>query len=169
MFAKLRRDRADLTTMNVLFPAAERIARDDGIDQPGAEHFLLAALDLPDGIAATALRNNGIEAADLQAAITAQHDQALHAIGIAADDSAINATLPSAERPKGLYRAQGSLQAAFHHSVALAKADNTSLNSGHVLLAVTEPEHGTIARALEHLGLDIALLRDTTRLLAAAH
>ena len=55
MFDKLRRARADLTTMNALFPAAERIARDDGIDQPGAEHLLLAAIDLDDGIAKDAL------------------------------------------------------------------------------------------------------------------
>ena len=56
MFDKLRRARADLTTMNALFPAAERIAHGDGIDQPGAEHLLLAALDLDDGARPNSVR-----------------------------------------------------------------------------------------------------------------
>lgn len=167
MLAKLRRARADLTLMNVLLPAAERLARDEGIDQPGAEHLLLAAVDLPDGVAATALREAGVEPDDLSAAVAAQHDEALRSVGIVADDNAISASLPSAPRPAGAYRAQGSLQTAFQHAVALAKADRTSVNSGHVLLATTEAEHGTVARALEHLGVDRALLRSAAHTLLA--
>lgn len=163
MFNKLRRAREDLTTMNSLFPAAERIARDDGIDQPGAEHLLLAAVDLDDGIAKSALGAVGVDPAELRAAIVGQHEDALRSIGVIADDNAIAAAMPASGQPRGPYRAQGSLQAAFQMAVALSKHDKASLNSGYLLLAITDAEHGTVARALERLGADRTLLRDQTQ------
>jgi ATP-dependent Clp protease ATP-binding subunit ClpA len=162
MFAKARRARADLATMNSLLPAAEHIARDEGIDQPGAEHLLLAALDLDDDIAREALGTFGVDAAELRVAIVDQHDEALRAVGVVADDNAIAAALPASGEPRGPYRSQGSLQAAFQQAVELAKRDKAALNSGHILLAVTKAEHGTVARTLEHLGIDPTLLRDRT-------
>jgi ATP-dependent Clp protease ATP-binding subunit ClpA len=162
VFQKLRRARADLATMNALLPEAERIARNDGTDQPGAEHLLLASLGL-DGIAADVLGAFGLDGADLAAAVAGQHDETLREIGISADENAISASLPGGAPPRGPYRSQGSLQTAFQHAVSLAKRDRTSLNSGHVLLAVTDVDHGTVGRALRHLGVDQALLRDHTR------
>ncbi|TPW12666.1 MAG: Clp domain-containing protein [Acidimicrobiaceae bacterium] len=167
MFNKLRRARADLATMNALFPAAERIARDDGIDQPGAEHLLLAVLDLDDGIAKKAMTIFQVDPAEFRAAIAGQHEEALRTIGVIADDNAIAAALPAGGQPRGLYRAQGSLQTAFQHAVALAKRDKAPLNSGHLLLAITDADHGVVARSLGHLGVDRALLRDHTRSLLA--
>lgn len=160
MFNKLRRARADLATMNTLFPLAERIARDDGIDQPGADHLLLAALDLDDGVAKAALNAFDVDQEQLRNAIVAQHETALRSCGVIADDNAIAATLPPSARPTGPYRTQGSLQTAFQHAVALAKRAKTPLNSGHVLLAVTKADHGCVARSLDHLGVDRASLRD---------
>jgi len=167
MFDKLRRARADLATMNALFPAAERIARDDVIEQPGAEHLLLAAIDLDDDIARDALAGFDVDAAELRAAIVAQHDEALRAIGVVADDNAITAALPASGEPRGPYRSQGSLQTAFQQAVELAKRDKTALNSGHILLAVTDAQHGTVGRALQHLDIDPTLLRDRTLSLLA--
>lgn len=167
MFNKLRRARSDLATMIDLFPAAERIARDDGIDQPGAEHLLLAALDLDDGIAKQAIGTFQVAATDLRAAIVGQHEEALRAIGVIADDNAIAAALPASGQPRGPYRAQGSLQTAFQQAVALAKRDKAPLNSGYLLLAIIDADHGAIARSLERLGVDRALLRDHTRSLLA--
>lgn len=163
MFDKLRRARADLATMNALLPAAERIARADGIEQPGAEHLLLAAIDLDDGIADDALGSFDVDAAQLRAAIVEQHDEALRAIGIVADDNAISAAMPPHDEPKGPYRSQGSLQSAVHRAVGLATCDKAALNSGHVMLAVTDVEHGTVDRALRHLGIDTLVLRGRTR------
>ncbi|MCX6522212.1 MAG: Clp protease N-terminal domain-containing protein [Actinobacteria bacterium] len=162
MFDKLRRARADLATMNQLLPDAERRAREDGLELPGAEHLLLASLDLDD-IAAGVLRGFSVDGADLRAAVAGQHDEALRTIGLLADDNAIEAALPPGGQPRGPYRSQGSLQRAFQHAVELAKRDGSSVNSGHVLLAVTEAEHGTVARALGHLGVDPDLLREQTR------
>lgn len=167
MFDRLRRARADLATMNALLPAAERIARHDGVKQPGAEHLLLASIDLDDGIAGDALAGFAVDAAELRAAIVAQHDEALRAIGVVSDDNAIGASLPASGDSRGLYRSKGSLQTAFQQAVELAKRDKAALNSGYVVLAVTDAENGTVVRALQHLGIDPALLRETTRSLLA--
>jgi ATP-dependent Clp protease ATP-binding subunit ClpA len=167
MFNKLRSARADLATMNALFSLAERIGRDDGIDQPGAEHLLLAALDLDDGIAKTVMNTFQVDPAELRAAIVGQHEEALRTIGVIADDNAIAAALPAGGQPRGPYRAQGSLQTAFQLAVAIAKRDKAPLNSGYLLLAITDADHGSVARSLEHLGVDRASLRDHTRSLLA--
>ena len=53
------------------------------------------------------------------------------------------------------------------YAVALAKGDKAPLNSGYLLLAITEADHGTVARSLEHLGVDRTSLRDHTRSLLA--
>jgi ATP-dependent Clp protease ATP-binding subunit ClpA len=165
MFNKLRRARADVTTMNALFSAAERIAHDDGIEQPGAEHLLLAALDLDDDIANDALSAFDVDSAEIRAAIIVQHDEALRAISVIADDNAITAALPASGQPSGPYRSQGSLQTAFQLAVELAKRDKAALNSGYILLAVIDAEHGTIMRAFQHLGIDPTPLSERTRLL----
>lgn len=167
MFDKLRRARADLATMHVLLPAAERMARAEGIDEPGAEHLLLAALDLDDGIARRALGRFHLEPADVRAGIVGHHEEALRAVGVIADDNAITAALPDGGRARGLYRAQASARQAFQQAVALAGRERAAVTSGHLLLAVTEPEHGTVARVLEHLGVDRDQLREHTRRLLA--
>lgn len=167
MFNKLRRARADLTTMNALFPAAERIAREDGIEQPGAEQLLVAAFNLDDGIAHDALGGFDVDPDEFRAAIVVQHEEALRSIGVVADDNAIAAALPATAPPGGLYRSQGSLQTAFQHAAELAKRDKAALNSGYILLAVTDAEHGTVARAFQHLGIDPTMLRERTRWLLA--
>ncbi len=167
MFSKLRRARADLGSMNALFLSAERIARADGIDQPGAEHLMLAALELDDGIAQAAMKACRVDADDLRAAIDDQHEEALRTIGVIADDNAIAASLPKGEQPRGPYQAQGSLQTAFQNAVALSKRDKAPLNSGYLLLAITDADHGTVARSFEHLGVDRSSLRDHTRKLLA--
>lgn len=166
MFDKLRRARSDLTTMNALLPEAERLAHADGVDKPGAEHLVLAALDLDD-IAAAALRQFGVNRADLEAAVAQQHDEALRSIEVVADDNAIAATLPIGRHASGPYRSEGSLQAAFQQAVASAKRDKSPLHSGHILLAATDPDHGTVARVLQHLGIDVTLLHDHVRLAIA--
>jgi ATP-dependent Clp protease ATP-binding subunit ClpA len=159
MFAKLRRARTDLATMHALFPAAERIAREDGNDEPGAEHLLLAALELDDGVARAALGADEIDSVRLRTAISAQHEETLRTVGIVADDNAIAAALPPGGRSTGVYRSQGSLQTAFQRSVDLAKAEGSTLTSGHILLAVIDAEHGTVVRTLDLLGVDPAELR----------
>ena len=75
--------------------------------------------------------------------------------------------MPAPTQAKGPLRSQGSLQTALQRAVELAKDDGVSLGSGHLLLAVIEPERGTLAGALTRLGVDRAVLRaEVQRLLA---
>lgn len=163
MFDKLRRARADLSTMNTLFPAAERIAAGEGVDRPGAEHLLLAAFELEDGIGVEAFKTYNVTPDDLRTAIAAQHQDALLSVGVDADDEAIAAAMPAVRSSTGPYQSQGSMQTAFQRSMALAKADKAAINSGHLLLAVTEPDHGIVSRALDRLGVTKASLQQRTR------
>jgi hypothetical protein len=82
---------------------------------------------------------------------------------VIADDNAITAALPKSGPPGGPYQSQGSLQTAFQHAVELAKRNKAPLNSGYILLAVTDAEHGTVVRAFQHLGIDPTPLRERTR------
>ena len=167
MFDSIRRARTHLAVMDAVLPAAERLAHADGIPQPGAEHLLLGALELPDGIARRALDAVGCDSGALQAALTQGHAAALRAVGVHADDEAIGAAMPAPTQAKGPLRSQGSLQTALQRAVELAKDDGVSLGSGHLLLAVIEPERGTLAGALTRLGVDRAVLRaEVQRLLA---
>ena len=50
MLQRIRQRFADMHTIKILAEAAERHAGAAGEREPGPEHFLLAALDLPDGL-----------------------------------------------------------------------------------------------------------------------
>lgn len=165
MFDSLRRRLRDAATLKALCEAAEGHARRAGQDQPGAEHFVLAAIDLPDGTARAAFARLNADANAFAAAIERQHRDALAAVGVApqawpeppADAAGAPAT--------GLYRAQPSGQALMQ---ALAKrrerAGEIPLIGAHVLAAAAEPARGTTARTLQAMGLDAGALRA-----AAAH
>ena len=163
MFSKLRRARADLGTMNRLLPRAEQIAHSAAAERPGAEHLLLAALEFDDTQAQDVLGELGVTAHELQAAIAQQHTDALASIGITADDAAIDAALPAPRSAPKVYLAEGSLQDTFQRAVELAKRDKSTLRSGHILLATCDTEHGTLARALQQLGVDRHQLQSVTR------
>lgn len=162
MFARLRRARADLALMNRLLPAAERLAHAEGAERPSAEHLLLAALELEDGVARAALAAAGVLPADLRTAITEVHAEALESVDIAADDEAIGAALPPPRQARGSYRSEGSLQTLFQAAVRSAKAERRELTSGDVLKAAVEAERSTPARALARLGVDRAALASLT-------
>lgn len=159
MFSRFRRARADLATINTLLPAAERIAAADGVAEPGAEHLLLAAMDLPDGVAVDALAIVGVDRVRLQNAINGQHTAALRSVGVVADGAALDARIPPPARPAGPYRSQGSLQDTFRRATALASAAKVPLSGGHVLLATLESQNGVLARAIAELGIDVGAVR----------
>ncbi|HSI99664.1 MAG TPA: Clp protease N-terminal domain-containing protein, partial [Patescibacteria group bacterium] len=85
----------DMRTIGRLLTDAETIARRMGDERPGAEHLLLAAMELPDGTAAQALGRLGLEADQLARAIRDEHAAGLVAAGI----DASTAAEMSADRP----------------------------------------------------------------------
>lgn len=164
MFEKLRSRIGDMGRIKELLEDAETIARRDGLTQPAAEHLVLAALDLPDGTARAALERAGSSAEAFASAVLEQHAAALDSVGVVVDDQLIDASLPEPGRATGVYRSEPSAQELFRRAGADARAEGGGLLGAHVVRAAGALEHGTVARALRHLGID----RDELRRAATA-
>ena len=72
----------DMRTIKQLLTDAERIAREMGEEEPGAEHLLLSAIGLPDGSAARVLGSLGMDADGIRTALRAEQADALVAAGV---------------------------------------------------------------------------------------
>jgi ATP-dependent Clp protease ATP-binding subunit ClpA len=162
MLTRFRRRLDDMKTMKQLFSRAEEAAYSDG-GKPGAEHLVLAALDLPDGTARKAFEMSGADPDTFSTALEEQHAAALRAIGIEANEAAIEYGLPDSVPPTGPYRSEASAQALFQRVARMVKDDGSYLTGAHVVLAATTDEHGTTARTLRHLGVDPARLAEAAR------
>lgn len=166
---KMRRRLGDMATIKELMESAETIAREDGLGQPGAEHLVLAALDLPDGTARAALERAGSSRDAYAVTLREQHTAALAAIGVAVDDDLIDAALPDPTSPAGVYRSDTSAQELFRRAGDDARADGGGLLGAHVIRAAAGVDHGTVARTFERMGIDTELLRESaTAEIAAA-
>lgn len=155
----------NIQTLSALLRTAEAEALATGEELPGAEHLLLAALDLEDGTARRAFAAVGADSAGLRDAIAAQHADALRAIGIDPPPDSVLAP-PAGDPPSArrAYRATPSGQAAFHRAVELQKRTRGSrLLGAHVVAAVAEMEHGTAPRALRAMGIASAELAEAAR------
>jgi ATP-dependent Clp protease ATP-binding subunit ClpA len=151
----------DMRTIGRLLTDAELVARRMGDERPSAEHLLLASMTLPDGTASGALQRLGVDADRLAGAIRDEHASALVAAGIdASTAAAMSADQPvTPARGSGVYRSNPSAQELFQAAGAAARAAGQRLAGAHVVLAAAELEHGTLARALDRLGVDRATLR----------
>ena len=146
---------SDVRTIRTLLEGAEAEANRAGESMPGAEHLLLAALDLPDGTARRAFERVGADPSALRQAIEEQHADALRAVGIDAD---AEPAVPVAPSTNGVYRSSGSAQSAFQAAGKLAREGRSPLAGAHVVLAIAGMEHGTAIRAVRSLGIDIDAL-----------
>lgn len=159
------RDRLrDVRTIRQLHEAAEAEARRAGDTEPAAEHFLLAAIELPDGTARRAFATVGADPDALRGAIEAQHAEALESVGV---EAAAAPPAPVAGTGRGAYRSRSSAQQVFREAGELARTTRTPLCGAHVVVAVTALEHGTAARALRALGIDPVALRGAARAAAS--
>jgi hypothetical protein len=146
----------DIRVINALSLEAERQARLVGLANPGAEHYLLAALALEEGSARRAMERVHANPAGVRAAIAAQHKAALAKAGIGALDDAEQAL---ESPPPKLFDASASGKALVKCLPKLRRQyGNASLRGAHVLLAVTAIPNSTAARSLVHLGADLAAL-----------
>lgn len=166
----------DVRFMRALFPAAEQEAAALGDEQPGPEHLLLGALSLPDDpTARDALASLGVTPQDVRVAIGRVHADALTAVDIATDaglapSSSGTSSSAGTRRLEGPYRSTGLGQEVFRRTVALSKEDAPAvLRAAHVVLAVAEQEHGTVARVLGALGVDRHDLAVAARTALAGH
>lgn len=146
----------DVRFMRALFPATEQEAAALGDEQPGPEHLLLGALSLPDdSTARDALASLHVTPQDVRAAIGRVHADALTAVDVATDAGLATSSSAGGRRLEGPYRSTGLGQEVFRRAVALSKEDTPAvLRAAHVVLAVAEQEHGTVARVLAAVGID---------------
>lgn len=156
MFRQLKHRFLSMRTLSQLCTQAEVHARASGQAAPGAEHFLLAAIDLPDGSARRAFESIGADPAAVRSAIEQQYRNALQGLGLG------NAALPQAAalepHAPGLYRAQPSGQELVQALARTRKDQGGPLLGAHVVLAVTAMSQGVAARTLRAMGIDAAQL-----------
>jgi len=159
MFQRLKQRVADAATLAMLCRSAEVSARLDGQDEPGAEHFLLAALDLADGSARRAFARIDADPDALKAAIARQYADALSRIGV---DPRLASPEPEplTSPPSGLYSAAPSGRALIQWLAKDHGGDRRGpLMGAHVVEAIAATPHGVSARALRTLGIDLDALR----------
>jgi hypothetical protein len=165
LFNTLKQRLRDAATVGALCAEAERQARLAGQTEPGAEHFVLAALALPDGTARRSFERLGLDPAAFGAAIERQYGDALRSVGIEAPPFGVPDAEPGIPREaKGLHRSQASAQALMRVLSQLPKAGagmpgaQAPLLGAHVLQAACAARFGIAVRAVEAMGIDRAQL-----------
>ncbi|MBB5019834.1 ATP-dependent Clp protease ATP-binding subunit ClpA [Chitinivorax tropicus] len=159
MFQRVRNYLAKAKQLKQLCEAAERYAHADAKSEVGAEHFVLAALDMSDGTASLALQVCGVDASQFRTALAQQYDVALRDVGmggnkvrpIEAIGIATDVNRPTANPPRGIFRGAASAQALMQ---ALHRLGNDALLSANVLNAAAQAERGIVARTLAVLGIE---------------
>jgi ATP-dependent Clp protease ATP-binding subunit ClpA len=130
--------------------AAETMA--SGLASPTveAEHLLLALADCQPVLADAGLDHDGV-----LAALEAERERSLTAVGISASDF----DLPPAPLTRPRFAASGKLALERAVRAASARSDRR-IAGGHILLGVLAAEAGTVPRALAIAGVDRQELRD---------
>ena len=89
MFNTIKQRFRDVSTIDALCTGAEKLANADGQKEPGAEHFVVVALELPNGTARRTFKRIHADPDSFRAAIARQYEDALQNIGIAIPPEAI--------------------------------------------------------------------------------
>lgn len=166
MLSMLKRKFHDVKTLSALATAAEQLARSAGRVKPGSEHFVLAALGLPDGSAGQVFETLGLSESRFREALVTQQRQALASLGIEAP-AMHEPAAPAAPAP-ALYEADASGQALVQRLAASAPARAPrALMGADLLLAVAQEEHSAAARAFRVLGVSSQALGDAARAVLA--
>ncbi|CAN7666045.1 Clp protease N-terminal domain-containing protein [Aminobacter sp. LjRoot7] len=168
MFSRIKARFNDMGTIGTLCTGAEQHALRDQQREPGAEHFLLAALDLPDGTARRAFEEVGADPAALKHAISRQYGDALAAIGldIGSPLAAAAGQEQLAARP-GAFNASASGQEVMQ-ALAASRSQHGPLLGAHVVAILAAMPHGVAARALRAMGVDLGQLKSAAEAVARA-
>jgi len=157
VFSNIKSKLHDMSTIRKLCETAESHALQDRQRQPGAEHFLLAALDLEDGTARLAFQAINADPDRLKLAIGHQYEAALLSVGITvapADNG--NDAAPKRSEP-GAYQAAPSGQELMQ--TLAGSRQHAPLLGAHIVAIVASMPHGVAARALRGMGIDATELR----------
>ncbi|MCG7947574.1 MAG: Clp protease N-terminal domain-containing protein [Candidatus Thiodiazotropha taylori] len=123
-----------------------------GEEKPGAEHFVLSALNLEDGTAKRAFERLGADSGKFQAAVEKQYSEALSHIGM--DPPSLDIQPEPIETTKTFQESQASGQDLMKKLFALKQQDKQHpLLGAHVLCAVADMQHGVVSRAFRVMGI----------------
>lgn len=160
MFRPLQHRLQSAHTLSRLCTDAEAHARASGQAAPGAEHFLLAAIGLPDGSARRAFESVGADPNAVRAAIEQQYRDALQGLGLHAPLPQAPALAPPSPGP---YQAQPSGQELMQALAHSRKEQGGPLLGAHVVAAVAAMPQGVAARTLRAMGIDAGRLAAAAR------
>jgi ATP-dependent Clp protease ATP-binding subunit ClpA len=136
---------------------AEAEARELGSPTIEAEHLLLALTRQdPATAVGRALAEAGLDHDRAAAALDAERERSLTAVGISIGDFDLPAPHPST-KPRMAAGAKSALEHALR--ISLVRADKR-IDGGHILLALLRAEAGTVPRALSEAGVDKRELND---------
>lgn len=158
MFSKIRQRFRDMKTIAALCTAAEKHVNAGGQREPGAEHFVLAALDLPDGTARRAFERAGGNPDAFRDAIEQQYRDALCSAGIDSASGAGFDNVSPVPASTGIYQPKASAQALMQMMAEIQRDSSAPLLGAHVIVAATKPAYGTVIRALRAMEVDVAAL-----------
>lgn len=133
-----------------LYEGAESRAKAMGDSTTGAEHLLLSAFDLPDGLARRAFQRAGGDPDAFEAAVVQQHDDALRNIGI---EPVAEETLRRRPR-RGGPKPNESLIHVLKAGVTLEKTEGLKGLGAQIVAGTASLEHGTAARTIAAMGID---------------
>jgi len=153
MFKRIMLRFRDMKTVSSLISGAEEQANMSGEEKPGAEHYVLSALNLDDGSARRVFEAAGIDAQQFREALKQQYVEALSSIGVSSE--AIDGTPESIEPNTKLHNSQPSGQALMKSLYAIKQGDKARpLLGAHVIRVAAEMEYGVVARAFRVMGVN---------------
>lgn len=169
MLNQLRQKFRDTKTIKSLFEKAEQYANASGQKEPGSEHFVMAAFELPDGTAQNAFRRLNADPNQFGAAVAQQYNNALRDIGITYSNgnSPINEAAPVPAHD-GLFKAKPSVKTLIESLWEIKKSDSAPLLGAHVVLAAISAQFGVTPRSLQSMGVDPVSLADAAKAEIAA-
>lgn len=164
MFDTLKKRFRDARTLKTLLEAAERHANLEGQKEPGAEHLVMAALEMPDGTARKAFERIGASTTKFHKAVAQQYLEALRNTGMEFSAVPSFSDAQPVTPEKGTYKAQASAQALMQKLTETKPFANAlPLLSADILLAATDGEHTITMRALRVMGVDRTALIEALR------
>lgn len=153
MFKRIKLRIQDMRTISKLISGAGEEARASGEKAPGAEHFLLSALNLPDGSAERVFYQMGIDADTFRDGVAQQYDEAFNQINI--DDGTLVSEIEQVEVKWMFQSSKPSGEAVMEQLHTLRKSDTSKpLMGAHVVAVVASMNHGVAARAFRSIGID---------------
>jgi ATP-dependent Clp protease ATP-binding subunit ClpA len=160
MLRKMKQRFNDMRTIRMLCEDAERHANEAGRSEPGVEHFVLAALALPDGTARKAFQRIGADPDQFQHAIGQQYADALKRIGIDVSRlDSIHQTPVPFPRNEGIYKAAPQVQTLMRQLAdRTGPAADKPLLGAHVLVALRAFQQGVVLRSLKMMQVDVEAL-----------